>query len=295
MKESAGYYAWALYGNNDANRPAAHIVNSADRGIQGPASLPVNTWSHLAATYDGTVVALYLNGSQVSQLLTSGPMAPTSQPLKIGGNAIWGEWFSGLIDEVRVYSRALSASEIQADMDTADHESGFGGAFCAGVVVGLGWVELGAAELGGCVGQRWGGALQRASGSTSAGFTPSLANRIAQPTGTSYTDTVAAGNYFYRVTAEDAAGNVGAASNEAAATVGDTVAPSAPGTLAAAGAIGQGDPLLGRGQRQRRGCPLQRAPGHERRLHAPAWRTGSRNRPRPATSTTRSRARTSTG
>ena len=37
--------------------------------------------------------------------------------LRIGGNNIWSdEWFAGLIDEVRVYNRALTATEIQADM-----------------------------------------------------------------------------------------------------------------------------------------------------------------------------------
>src|SRR6185436_9632111 len=34
----------------------------------------------------------------------------------IGGNAVWPEWFTGLIDEVRVYDRALSATEVQTDM-----------------------------------------------------------------------------------------------------------------------------------------------------------------------------------
>ena len=49
--------------------------------------------------------------------------------------------------------------------------------------------------------------------STTAGFTPAAANRIAQATGTSYTDPrLAAGTYYYRVTAEDAAGNVSAPS-----------------------------------------------------------------------------------
>jgi hypothetical protein len=38
--------------------------------------------------------------------------------LRIGGNTIWSEWFSGLIDEVRVYNRALTGAEIQADMST---------------------------------------------------------------------------------------------------------------------------------------------------------------------------------
>ena len=69
---------------------------------------------------------------------------------------------------------------------------------------------------------------------TSAGFTPSVANRIAQPTGPSYADTgLATGSYFYKVTAEDAAGNLSAASNEATATVADATPPTAPGSLAA--------------------------------------------------------------
>ena len=38
--------------------------------------------------------------------------------LRIGGNSIWGEFFSGLIDDVRIYNRALTATEIQTDMNT---------------------------------------------------------------------------------------------------------------------------------------------------------------------------------
>ena len=66
------------------------------------------------------------------------------------------------------------------------------------------------------------------------------ANRIAQPTGTSYTDAgLAPGTYYYRVTAEDAAGNVGAASNQASGVVtGDVTPPGAPGNLQATGALG---------------------------------------------------------
>ena len=43
-------------------------------------------------------------------------MAVSTGPLKLGGNAIWGEWFAGLMDDVRVYNRALTAAEIQTDM-----------------------------------------------------------------------------------------------------------------------------------------------------------------------------------
>jgi chitodextrinase len=56
--------------------------------------------------------------------------------------------------------------------------------------------------------------------STTSGFVPSAAKRIAQPTGTSYTDAgLSPGTYYYLVTAEDAAGNVGPPSNEASATI----------------------------------------------------------------------------
>jgi hypothetical protein len=37
----------------------------------------------------------------------------------LGGNLVWGEYFAGRLDDVRIYSRALSASEIQTDMNTA--------------------------------------------------------------------------------------------------------------------------------------------------------------------------------
>ncbi len=65
--------------------------------------------------------------------------------------------------------------------------------------------------------------------STVSGFTPSLANRIAQPTGTTYQDAgLAAGTYFYVVKAEDAVANLSAASSQATATIGssDTTPPS---------------------------------------------------------------------
>ena len=43
-------------------------------------------------------------------------LATSSQALQIGGNTVWGEYFSGRIDEVRVYNRALTATEILTDL-----------------------------------------------------------------------------------------------------------------------------------------------------------------------------------
>jgi Concanavalin A-like lectin/glucanases superfamily len=77
---------------------------------------PVKHWSHLAVSYDGTALRLYVNGAQVSRRATSGTILRTTDPLWIGGNQPYGEYFRGLIDEVRVYDRALGPAEVRAEM-----------------------------------------------------------------------------------------------------------------------------------------------------------------------------------
>jgi hypothetical protein len=62
---------------------------------------------------------LFVNGLPSGALPASGPITASDGPLRIGGNAIWEEHFAGTIDEVRIYNRALSQSEIQTDMTTS--------------------------------------------------------------------------------------------------------------------------------------------------------------------------------
>ena len=63
-------------------------------------------------------LGLYVNGVQVASKAASGTIQSSSSPLWIGGNQPYGEYFHGLIDDVRVYNRALSQAEIQTDMTT---------------------------------------------------------------------------------------------------------------------------------------------------------------------------------
>ena len=98
-------------------RPATGVtVNGSVPNAFGPSALPVGAWSHLAMTYDGAPVRLFVNGVQVASLPLTGSIAPSGSPLWIGGNSPYGEYFNGRIDEVRVYRAALSQAEIQADM-----------------------------------------------------------------------------------------------------------------------------------------------------------------------------------
>jgi uncharacterized repeat protein (TIGR01451 family) len=71
------------------------------------------TWVHLAATYDGSDIRLYFNGAEENM---SAPLAFTiatnSLPLGIGAQSDGSRMFQGSMDEARVYTRALDASEI---------------------------------------------------------------------------------------------------------------------------------------------------------------------------------------
>src|SRR5207248_1621486 len=87
--------------------------------IYGTAALPVNSWSHVAVTYDGASLRLYVNGTQVASQAQTGNLITSTNPLQIGGDSTYGQFFQGTIDEVRVYNVALTATQIQSDMVTA--------------------------------------------------------------------------------------------------------------------------------------------------------------------------------
>ena len=70
-------------------------------------------------TYDGATVRLFVNGVQVSSTSASGPIAVSTGVLRLGAAPDGSDFFRGLIDDVRIYNRALTAAQIQADMATA--------------------------------------------------------------------------------------------------------------------------------------------------------------------------------
>ncbi|GAA4427550.1 hypothetical protein GCM10023148_31290 [Actinokineospora soli] len=224
MKERAGGLSYALYPAG-FNQPSGYLGIGGDVAVTGPSTLPVNAWSHVAFTYDGAVMRLYVNGTQVATAAQTGSAAVSSSPLRLGGNSVWGEWFAGVMDDVRVYNRALSAAEVAADRDTpvsADTvaPSAPGSLTATG---GLGAVALSWSASTDNVGVT-GYDVHRGA----PGFTVSAATRIATVTGTSHTDSgLAAGTYAYRVVARDGGGNASAPSAEATAVVtADTGAPS---------------------------------------------------------------------
>jgi concanavalin A-like lectin/glucanase superfamily protein len=120
LKERPGDTAYALYSsNNDNGRPSGRVrVNGSNVSVNGTSRLTTSVWTHLATTFDGSNLRLYVNGALVATRAASGTILTSTNLLRIGGSSALGRWFRGRIDEVRVYNRALSASEIQSDRTT---------------------------------------------------------------------------------------------------------------------------------------------------------------------------------
>ena len=116
---TANDVSYALYAAaGTGTPPGEHILaGSGDVGVSATSKLTLNTWTFLAATYDGASMKIYVNGVLVKSKAQTGTIAEVNAPLKIGGD--WsGEMFTGIIDEVRVYNVALTQTQIQSDMNT---------------------------------------------------------------------------------------------------------------------------------------------------------------------------------
>ncbi|HEU5334636.1 MAG TPA: Ig-like domain-containing protein, partial [Terriglobales bacterium] len=91
--------------------------------VRGTTPIQNNIWYHGAATYDGTTWRLYLNGNLEATLVVGKPPRSDSiQPAAIasGLNSTGtpAGYFSGVIDEARIWDRALSAAEIQQNINS---------------------------------------------------------------------------------------------------------------------------------------------------------------------------------
>lgn len=117
-KGHENYYILATSSPSGFPVIGSHMADGNWFPVNGISALPINTWSHVAATYDGSIFRLYVNGVQVASGAKTGTFGISTNPLEIGGDTQTGQYFNGKIDEVRVYNRALSAAEIVTDMNT---------------------------------------------------------------------------------------------------------------------------------------------------------------------------------
>lgn len=109
-------YVLAVYSNNVPETEIfINAVSYDTRSAGGGTVLANGVWYQVAGTYDGATLKTYVNGALDRQLAVSGSMDSVTFPLTIGKTAdSAANYFNGLIDDARVYNRALSAAEIAA-------------------------------------------------------------------------------------------------------------------------------------------------------------------------------------
>ena len=199
---------------------AGGIFGGAPGTAYGDEALPARAWTHLALTYNGSKLRLFVDGSRVAAVAANGPIASSNSPLEIGGDGILGQFFQGLIDEVRIYDVARSQAQIRSDMVTPlpapppDTEppskpASLVASASGSNAIGLSWDA--ATDDRGVTGYQ----IERCTGTGCSDF-----SHLADTTDTSYSDggLTASTEYSYRVRASDAAGNLSAYSDPASAT-----------------------------------------------------------------------------
>jgi hypothetical protein len=96
---------------------AFHDVNGKEWSSSVTAAISIGAWSHVAATWDTASLVVYVDGAAVATTMPGLP--PSASPFLPGPstllarNQCCAQYLDGALDEVRIYSRALSSSEIQ--------------------------------------------------------------------------------------------------------------------------------------------------------------------------------------
>jgi Ca2+-binding RTX toxin-like protein len=120
LKEASGFlsYMFGMSGGKKSSVLFGSTENEETESyVEGPEDIATGVWSHVALTFDGTKLRLFVNGSLVASEEAFGPIGGEG-PLLIGANPSWGRAFNGKVDEVRIYNRALDTEEITVDKET---------------------------------------------------------------------------------------------------------------------------------------------------------------------------------
>jgi hypothetical protein len=80
--------------------------------------LPLNQWTHLGIVFTGTEARFYLNGTLTQTSPLTATITARGQQLRVGADAATGQFYKGLLDDLRIYNRTLTDTELQTDLNT---------------------------------------------------------------------------------------------------------------------------------------------------------------------------------
>jgi len=122
VMEKAGAY-WLNVRTNGKVRAGGFYGGCAEsqhwKYLDSSAAVPTNVWTHVAATYNGSRLVIYIDGMQSGSMSVTGTTCSNDEPLAVGAkNApakrILEAFWDGRLDDVRIYSKAVSAQRIEA-------------------------------------------------------------------------------------------------------------------------------------------------------------------------------------
>lgn len=93
-------------------------LNGTRQRVASDADLPLGQWTHVAATYDGEAVVLYIDGDVDKEQAATGDMMVNDKDVWIGASEFWTpRFFDGIMDEAVLFNVALSQDDIRTLMD----------------------------------------------------------------------------------------------------------------------------------------------------------------------------------
>jgi hypothetical protein len=108
----SGSYGGYWLGLDQSGKVRIFGGDTYNNGILSNNAIPLNKWIHLVAKFDGTNMAIYINGVLASGLLAITQPPNVTAAVKIGFSNSSNERFKGYIKSIRIYNRDLSDAEI---------------------------------------------------------------------------------------------------------------------------------------------------------------------------------------
>jgi hypothetical protein len=97
---------------------AGFVNGGTATSVTSSANLPLNTWTHIAATYDGASLNVYVNGSLTGTVSNSNGLPSGADEWYFGKAATGNNLFPGTMDEIRIWNVARSQSDINSNKNT---------------------------------------------------------------------------------------------------------------------------------------------------------------------------------
>jgi hypothetical protein len=107
-----------LLGFNGGSTPRVRMyANGIHSTLASNAAVGTGTWNQVCFTYGGADLILYVNGIETNRVTLNDPMDSFTQALTIGVVSNGSQPLNGIVDEVKLYSRILTAREVEAEYD----------------------------------------------------------------------------------------------------------------------------------------------------------------------------------